>query len=94
MVGLVDQTLGEEKLSDQLAGVNNVRGFSGEPVERYMTGMIAETTSSVTISGLDAFEHHQSYLFISNHRDIAMDPAFVNWSLFHNDCNTLRICHW
>ncbi|RYY04289.1 MAG: cytochrome C oxidase Cbb3 [Gammaproteobacteria bacterium] len=80
----------KKKLSQQLAQVQNVRGFQ-EVVERYMSGMIAETTTAVTISGLDDLEHHQSYLFISNHRDIAMDPAFVNWSLFHNDCNTLRI---
>jgi len=80
----------KKKLSQQLAGVNDVRGFQ-EVVERYMSAMITKTTTALTISGLDAFEHHQSYLFISNHRDIAMDPAFVNWSLFHNDCNTLRI---
>ena len=31
------------------------------------------------------------YLFISNHRDIAMDPAFVNWVLYQNGFKTLRI---
>lgn len=80
----------KRKLTEQLAKVNDVRGFQ-EVVERYMAGMLAEATTALTISGLDVLEHHQSYLFISNHRDIAMDPAFVNWSLFHNDCNTLRI---
>jgi hypothetical protein len=89
-LGWMIRQIVKKKLSQQLAGVNNVRGFQ-EVVERYMSAMIAETTTALTISGLDAFEHHQSYLFISNHRDIAMDPAFVNWSLFHNDCNTLRI---
>lgn len=89
-LGWVIKPLVKKKLSDQLAGVNDVRGFQ-EVVERYMTAMIAEATSTVTISGLDTLDRQQSYLFISNHRDIAMDPAFVNWSLFHNDCNTLRI---
>jgi len=89
-LGWMVKSVVKKKLAQQLAGVKDVRGFQ-EVVERYMSGMIAETTTAVTISGLDDLEHHQSYLFISNHRDIAMDPAFVNWSLFHNDCNTLRI---
>lgn len=80
----------KKRLTEQLAGVNDVRGFQ-EVVERYMAAMLEEKTSAITISGLDALDKHTPYLFISNHRDIAMDPAFVNWSLFHNDCNTLRI---
>jgi hypothetical protein len=80
----------KKRLSQELADVNDVAGFQ-DVVERYMSGMLAEATTALTISGLDVLEHHQSYLFISNHRDIAMDPAFVNWSLYHNDCNTLRI---
>jgi len=88
--GWLLKPLVKRKLSEQLAGVKDVQGFQ-EVVERYMADMIANTTTALTISGLDVLEHHQSYLFISNHRDITLDPAFVNWSLFHNDCNTLRI---
>jgi hypothetical protein len=49
-LGWLIKPLVKKKLSDQLAGVNNVRGFQ-EVVERYMTGMIAEATTAVTISG-------------------------------------------
>jgi 1-acyl-sn-glycerol-3-phosphate acyltransferase len=77
-------------LTKQLAGVKTVQGFQ-QVVEKYMANMICQTTSALTISGLENLDPQQSYLFISNHRDIAMDPAFVNWSLYHNDCNTLRI---
>ncbi|HOY23442.1 MAG TPA: cytochrome C oxidase Cbb3, partial [Cellvibrio sp.] len=38
-LGWLIKPLVKKKLSDQLAGVNNVRGFQ-EVVERYMTGMI------------------------------------------------------
>lgn len=77
-------------LNKQLAGVNTVRGFQ-QVVEKYMASMIANTTTALTISGLEQLNPQQAYLFISNHRDIAMDPAFVNWTLYHSDCNTLRI---
>ena len=79
----------KRKLSEQLADVNTVLRFQ-QVVETYMTGMIARATTSVTTSGLDKLNPQQAYLFISNHRDIAMDPAFISWSLFNNHCNTVR----
>jgi Acyltransferase len=78
------------KLKSELASVQNVHGFQ-QIVEKYMTKMINSRVKSVTFSGLDKLDKSKPYLFISNHRDIAMDPAFVNWVLFHNNSNTLRI---
>ena len=60
-------------------------------VKQYMRSMIANTSDGVTMSGLDKLDPNQSYLFISNHRDIAMDPALVNWCLFQSGFETLRI---
>jgi hypothetical protein len=89
-LGWLLRPLVKRKLVEQSIGVNSVLGFQ-KIVEKYMSAMIAEKTTSVTMSGLDRLNPKKAYLFISNHRDIAMDPAFVNWSLFHNSCNTLRI---
>lgn len=89
-LGFLIRPLVKKRLSQELQGVNDVAGFQ-HVVARYMAGMLSKATTALTISGLDLLEHHQSYLFISNHRDIAMDPAFVNWTLYNNDCNTLRI---
>lgn len=89
-LGWLLKPLVKTKLTKELAGVKDVRGFQ-EVVAKYMGASLASTTKSVTTSGLDKLNPKQSYLFISNHRDIAMDPAFVNWTLFHNNCNTLRI---
>lgn len=77
-------------LKRQVAGVNSVLGFQ-QVIEKYMANMIATTTSGFTTSGLEQLDPQQAYLFVSNHRDIAMDPALVNWSLYHSGCNTLRI---
>jgi 1-acyl-sn-glycerol-3-phosphate acyltransferase len=46
-----------------------------------MDKMIERTTTSLTHSGMEGLSKDKSYLFISNHRDIAMDPAFVNYML-------------
>lgn len=70
--------------------VRDVRSFQAV-VESYMQHMINSTTTSLTVSGLDKLDRQQAYLFVSNHRDIAMDPAFVNWVLWHNGMDTVRI---
>lgn len=70
--------------------LHTVREIQQE-VASYMNNMIGKTTQGVTYSGLDKLDPKQGYLFISNHRDIAMDPAFVNWGLHSNGFNTVRI---
>lgn len=60
-------------------------------VASYMEKMIATTTQGVTYSGLENLDPERGYLFISNHRDIAMDPAFVNWGLHSHGLDTVRI---
>jgi hypothetical protein len=60
-------------------------------VEPYMRRMIKKTCAKLTVSGLDTLDLSKPCLFISNHRDIALDPAFVNWVLHINDQDTVRI---
>lgn len=60
-------------------------------VEHYMTKMIDRAVSELTHSGLDKLDPNKAYLFVSNHRDISMDPAFVNYVLFHGGFRTVRI---
>mgnify|MGYP001142067085 CR=1 FL=1 len=42
---------------------------------------VIERTSRFTVGGLAALDSTQSYVFVSNHRDIAMDPAYANYAL-------------
>jgi hypothetical protein len=60
-------------------------------VERYVQRMSDETMSGLHVSGTENLKGGKPYLFISNHRDIAMDPALVSWVLHRNDQKTLRI---
>lgn len=60
-------------------------------VADFMDKMIDSTTTAVTISGIERLSPDKAYLFISNHRDIAMDPALVNWCLHKRDMQTVRI---
>ncbi|SIO31521.1 1-acyl-sn-glycerol-3-phosphate acyltransferase [Salinivibrio sp. ES.052] len=60
-------------------------------VASYMRKMIKTTCDKVTVSGVEKLDPSNAYLFVSNHRDIAMDPALVNWCLHQQGLDTVRI---
>tara|TARA_R110001592_G_scaffold63585_11_gene194927 strand:+ start:15216 stop:16379 length:1164 start_codon:yes stop_codon:yes gene_type:complete len=77
-------------LRRELKDVTTVADFQ-HVIKRYMDTMIEDHTSSFTVSGLEVLGSSAAYLFISNHRDIALDPAFVNYALYHHERDTVRI---
>ena len=82
--------LAKLRLESQVKRVNSVASMQ-DVVATYMDKMIEDTTTGLTHSGLDKLDHSYTYLFMSNHRDITMDPAFVNYMLYHNGFETLQI---
>ncbi|QEA39717.1 glycerol acyltransferase [Pistricoccus aurantiacus] len=74
----------------EMRGVNSVGDFQ-QRIESYMLRMIRTSTDGFGIIGLDKLDPDTAYLFISNHRDIALDPAFVNLALYQAGRNTVRI---
>ncbi len=77
-------------LSKQLAGIDTVAKIQ-DVIASYIQSMVDRTTGQLSFSGIERLNPGVAYLFISNHRDIAMDPAFVNWGLYHNGMDTARI---
>ncbi|MGV8095641.1 MAG: 1-acyl-sn-glycerol-3-phosphate acyltransferase [Mangrovibacterium sp.] len=53
--------------------------------------IIEKTTSGVTYSGLENLDKSQSYLFISNHRDIILDSAILNFIIAKVGMNTTEV---
>ena len=70
--------------------IHTIQDFQSA-VEPQLAKVLSRTTETFTVSGLDHLNPEQSYLFLSNHRDIAMDPAFVNWALYNSGFHTVRI---
>ena len=52
---------------------------------RWVERLIRHTTSGVSFLGIEHLENEKPYLFVSNHRDIVLDPAFANYALFKTD---------
>lgn len=74
----------------QTRTVKTVADFQAR-ISNYLDHMIHTTVDHLTISGLEKLAEDKTYLFVSNHRDITLDPAFVNYALFHRFKKTVRI---
>ncbi|MCP4884795.1 MAG: 1-acyl-sn-glycerol-3-phosphate acyltransferase [Flavobacteriales bacterium] len=77
-------------LAKQWSQIDNVHDVQMQ-VSKYMKSMLSNTCEGLTSSGIEQLDQNKSYLFVSNHRDIAMDPALVNWCLHENGFDTVRI---
>jgi 1-acyl-sn-glycerol-3-phosphate acyltransferase len=77
-------------LKREVRGVSDVRSMQ-VVIERYMDRMIESATGGFSVSGLERLNPVRPYLYMSNHRDIAMDPAFTNFALHRNNYETVRI---
>lgn len=77
-------------LSKILMRINNVSDFQ-EEISKRLVRTLDETTNGYFFSGLETLESQKSYLFLSNHRDIALDPALVNLAMRQVKRETVRI---
>jgi len=53
--------------------------------------ILKKSTDGLTSSGLDKLDKNASYLFISNHRDIILDSALMNYLIVLEGMNTTEI---
>ena len=56
----------------------------------FFTKMIESTTAGFSVSGEENLTN-KTTLFIGNHRDIALDAAFLNYALLQKGLNTARV---
>ena len=77
-------------LKNKVSKITSIRQFQ-EMVATFMKKMVDSTTDGVELVGFDKLDKNKGYLFISNHRDISLDPAFIDLALFMSGQDTVRI---
>ncbi|NOU60041.1 1-acyl-sn-glycerol-3-phosphate acyltransferase [Marinifilum caeruleilacunae] len=81
----------KEMIEKALSEVKSIKEFQGNFIIRLAQHIIDNTTKGITIDGLENLDPKQSYLFISDHRDIILDSALLNVMLHHNGFETTEI---
>ncbi len=71
-------------------GVKDIDGFQRK-IAPFAGRLVKKSVEDLTVHGLEKLDKNKAYLFVSNHRDIVMDPAMVNWALYNAGFQTVRI---
>lgn len=71
--------------------VNSVEDFQTRIVLPLMKAIEKSSISQLRVSGLEGLNPENRYLFISNHRDIILDSAYLNVVLFERGFQTSQI---
>ena len=66
-----------EEVADLLTSSRTVEEFQSRFMVPVVEALMAKTTDGVTVEGMEKLDPRQGYLFVSNHRDIVMDAAFL-----------------
>lgn len=77
-------------LRARIRNLHTVRDFQGA-LEPLFDQLVARTTDGFSYSGTDALDPDTGYLYISNHRDIALDSGLLNYALWRSGHDTVRI---
>lgn len=72
-----------EKIQEDMASTKTIESFQLKFMVPFLQNIVNTSTDGLFISGLENLDKNQSYLFISNHRDIVLDSAFLNLEMYH-----------
>jgi len=69
---------------EQLLKTHSIRDFQCNFIYQSVQKVLERTSEGLTTSGFEKLEKNDSYLFISNHRDIILDTSLLNAALFEH----------
>ena len=71
-----------QEIRDAMLQTRDVESFQLRFMIPFLENILKSSTQGLTIGGLEHLEKDQSYLFISNHRDIVLDSALLNVEMY------------
>ena len=79
-------------LHRMLKSINSIDEFQEVVMSKMVVADVQRTSSGFTYEGIEHLDTGQTFLAVSNHRDIILDPALIQWTLFHNKMPLTEIC--
>lgn len=78
-------------LRSLLDSITTIQEFQQQIIRPLVGRILTASTNGLTVSGLDKLSKTESYLFITNHRDIVLDSALINCALLDEEFSTCQI---
>ena len=79
-------------LHKMLKSINSIDEFQEVVMSKMVVADIQRSSSGFTYERIEHLDTGKTFLAVSNHRDIILDPALIQWTLFHNKMPLTEIC--
>lgn len=80
-----------QDIKSKLLSFTSIAAFQSDLVCEVVDRIIGASVDQFFFEGLEHVDQHSSHLFMSNHRDIVLDSAFLNYVLNKSGYNTSEI---
>jgi hypothetical protein len=80
-----------QKMQQAAPSLQTVYDFQSTFIIGLLKALMAKTTAGVQLLGAEKLDKSAAYLFMTNHRDIVLDSAFLNAMLYFNGFQTTQI---
>lgn len=80
-----------EMVKFQLRRVRSIKQLQGVFIYDLLHWLVDKTSKGLRCTGIDKLDKKKAYLFISNHRDIILDAALLNFLIFEHGMNTTQV---
>lgn len=75
-----------------LKGISSIDEFQEVVMSQVIAAALQRGSSGFSYDGLEYLDKNKTFLAVSNHRDIILDPALVQWTFYYNQLPMTEIC--
>ena len=79
------------QIKKMMLGYETIQEFQSKLVCEFINRIIQRSVANFSYSGISNLDKQESYLLLSNHRDIVLDSALINYCLNNKQYNTSEI---
>lgn len=83
--------LPKEVIKQRLMSFHSNFSFQKEIIYPFLQYLEANKTTGIKLNGVEMIQKEDAYLYISNHRDIILDSAFLCGKFIENEMDTVEI---
>jgi len=79
-----------DELLNRISHMQTIKELQFNLLKPLLENLLKQSVSELTYSGLENIQKDDTYLFISNHRDILLDSFILNYILMTNGYDTIE----
>ncbi len=91
IIDYIYPSISRDAITSRINSISSVFEFQKKFMFPAFKTIIEKTTNGLTCTGFDNISYKDSYLFISNHRDIFLDSAILQMFLIEHNFKTTQI---